>query len=485
MVRRDTIKSRRLLLLIPFIILFLIFFVVQVLNSKDTDETEPSVEKNIMIDFKPQTLSSGNKAQYDIKLKMDTDGSFQVDSAIKIKNSSEDVWGELVFYFIPNIFTKDTSEQLHNPLDVPATVLVKSITVEDRPVKYSLDKDTLTIPLEATVQPRNSVKVKFSYQFTLPEEGLRFTKSNQNYHLSQFYPMVATFRDNKWNKEEYRFRGETYHTGFNDFTVSYDIPDGYTFVSTSDGEDYPSQKIDSFEMDNVKEIFIAILKEPLVFEKQKGNVNIRVFGFEEKKDLYDEIIELASDSLHYFQEVIGPYPFAQLDILVDGSGMEYPGIVTVGSIYGNPVNDNGIKGMVVHEIAHQWFYGVINSDPYNDAWLDEGFATFAAELFHYSQSSEEVSYENKYEILGYIEDLPVNLPIDEYTNSSHIYGKASTMLWFLFENRGGIKEAEKYLKTYYDLYKYKEVNTDEFVRFTQYYFAMDDISEFEGWLEIE
>lgn len=283
-------------------------FLVQILISKIARETEPSVEKHIMKDFKTQTLSSGNKAQYDIHLKMNSDGEFQLDTTVKTTNISEDPWKELVFYFIPNIFTKDTSEHSDIFLEEPATVEINSITVEDRPVEFSLDKDTLTIPLGDSIQTDDRVKVDFSYHFTLPVGGLRFTKMNHNYYLAQFYPMIATYRNNKWNKEEYTFS----HTGFNDFTVSYDIPDGYTFVSTNQDEDYPSPNSDSFDINNVKEVFRTILKEPFVIEKKNENINIRVFGFEENEDLYKEIIEVAYDSLCYFQKVIGPHPWKEI-----------------------------------------------------------------------------------------------------------------------------------------------------------------------------
>jgi hypothetical protein len=44
------------------------------------------------------------------------------------------------------------------------------------------------------------------------------------------------------------------------------------------------------------------------------------------------------------------------------------------------------------------------------------------------------------------------------------------MLWRLLEKRGGLEEAEKFLKTYYDFYHYQEIDTEEFVRFAKYYF---------------
>ncbi|CAM5223556.1 hypothetical protein UACE39S_02411 [Ureibacillus acetophenoni] len=49
----------------------------------------------------------------------------------------------------------------------------------------------------------------------------------------------------------------------------------------------------------------------------------------------------------------------------------------------------------------------------------------------------------------------------------------------------GLKEAERFLKTYYDEYQFKEVNSQEFIKFTKYYFNIKDDSVFEEWLQIE
>ena len=61
----------------------------------------------------------------------------------------------------------------------------------------------------------------------------------------------------------------------------------------------------------------------------------------------------------------------ELDIVetrfADFGGMEYPELVLV-------VDD---PTSVAHEVAHQWFYGLVGSDQWREPWLDEGFATFA------------------------------------------------------------------------------------------------------------
>ena len=169
--------------------------------------------------------------------------------------------------------------------------------------------------------------------------------------------------------------------------------------------------------------------------------------------------------------------------------MEYPGIVTAHTIYDSDGLDDDptqLKSMVIHEIAHQWFYGIISNDPYNNAWLDEGFVGFATGLFHFSKSKQPVPYESMYRGIEHLQ-LPVNLPLDRYESdmNSYVYGKSPILLWSLFEKNGGIKEGEKFLKNYYQFYKYKEIDSKEFLRFTKYYFDLKDYSLFKDYLLIE
>lgn len=163
--------------------------------------------------------------------------------------------------------------------------------------------------------------------------------------------------------------------------------------------------------------------------------------------------------------------------------MEYPGVVTAGALRGNDTNFENKKRLVVHEIAHQWFYGLVSNDPYFHAWLDEGLADLATEMFMTKKSGEFVFRERS----NNIKPMPSNLPLHEYlqSQSNYVYGQSYTRLAQIFNQHGGIETAENFLKEYFNLYKYKEVDSDEFVRFMKYYLALKDNSLFEDWLELE
>ncbi|MCM3034250.1 M1 family metallopeptidase [Niallia sp. MER 6] len=439
--------------------------------------------------FTPNTVPAGNHASYDLNIVMSEKEEFEVIAKVKVQNKSEDNWTDLVFYFIPNIFTKQTLDSVGQSSAHPGTVTIPTVKIDGEKVDFSLEQDTLKIDLNNELPPSSEVNVSFTYNFTLPDKGLRYTKNNGNYYLAQFYPMLATYRNKEWNKEDYRFKGETYHTNFSDFNVTYKLLNGYTLVSTSPNDPKEVKQIGTLQANNVKDFFAVILKEHFLIEKEVGNTNIRLFGFGDDKQLSQEVSEIASEAFMYFEKTIGPYPHNQLDIVLDGKSMEYPGVVTAYSIDDHAKLPPALlKSTVVHEIAHQWFYGIISNDPYHEAWLDEGFAEFATGLYFYSKLNEGVPYSNLNEVVKGLDQLPVNLSLDQYEQdkqSSYIYGKSNVMLWKLFEKRGEIKEAEKFVKKYYDNYKFKEIDSEEFIRFIKYYFNLKDNSVFKDWLEVK
>ncbi|MGG0657240.1 M1 family metallopeptidase [Rummeliibacillus pycnus] len=456
-------------------------------------KTETSVNENEKIpsfsinshdkaEFVPKSKAAGSEAKYKISLEMDKKGKFRINSTTHIKNISTDNWKELVFYFIPNIFTKSNSPELATP----SYVSIKSIKVDGKKTEFSLEKDTLKIKLSNKLQPNDEVIVNVQYDFTLPKRGLRFTANEKNFFLAQWYPMIATYREHKWNKEDYRVKGETYHTAFSDFEIQYKLSNNLTIISSSDNDTYPSERSGVLIGKDLKEFYIALLKEPNVIEKKIGGIKIRVFGVDKRKDLHSDIMEVASDALTYFQDTIGPYPHKQLDIILDELGMEYPGVVTASSIYRSaPVDSDILKSMVVHEIAHQWFYGVISNDPYHDAWLDEGITSFASNLFYAHYQGKEISMnEELFKDLT----LPVNLPLDEYSlgeQSSYIYGKSQIGLWKVFQENKAERQVENFLRKYYENYKYKEVDTNEFIRFLKDYLNLNNDSYFNGWIKLD
>ncbi|MEI5907954.1 M1 family metallopeptidase [Bacillus spongiae] len=466
----------------------LMLMTIYVLTGCDLDTSKEKSAVSIDKDsFSPKSVPAGHDTAYDINLKMSSEGDFELDTKLDIKNTSNDTWNELVFYLIPNVFTEET--EYSGSQYKPGTLLIDEVVINGEKVEYELEKDALTVPLKSPLEADGEINVRVKYNFTQPEKGLRYTKSKANYHLAQFYPMLATYRDGGWNKEDYRFGVESFHTSYSDFNFTYEIPEGFTVATTSPNDSYPSATKGSVQASNVNAFFVGILKDPTIIEKKVGHITINVLGFKVDSELHQEVTDIAADAITYFEENIGMYPHDQIDIVLDGIGMEYPGIVTAHSVINGilQLDPEPLKKTVVHELAHQWFYGVISNDSYHDAWLDEGFTTFATDLFYYARNKEEEPYGDVFKEIE-IDSKPVNLPMHEYEKEKegyYFYRKPTVFLWGLFEERGGLKGAENFLSTYYDFYQYKEINSEEFIRFMKQYFDLSDDSVFEDWLKVK
>ena len=90
----------------------------------------------------------------------------------------------------------------------------------------------------------------------------------------------------------------------------------------------------------------------------------------------------AKKALSRYSQWYGTYPYSTLSIVVPppggngAGGMEYPTLVTAwGASDKEP--DLELERVVVHEIGHQFFYGLVASNEFEEAWLDEGFTSYA------------------------------------------------------------------------------------------------------------
>ena len=94
--------------------------------------------------------------------------------------------------------------------------------------------------------------------------------------------------------------------------------------------------------------------------------------------------DAARAALQLFGQWFGPYPFGHLTIVdpayrSGSGGMEYPTLFTAGTswIVPDAVTFNTPEEVTVHEAGHQWWQGVVGSNEFEDAWIDEGITTYA------------------------------------------------------------------------------------------------------------
>ena len=94
-------------------------------------------------------------------------------------------------------------------------------------------------------------------------------------------------------------------------------------------------------------------------------------------------LDRAAEFVRWLGDKLGPYPYptlvvADIDLPPSYGGMEYPGLVMLAGRVPvpSPVEGSFFDALLLHEIAHQWFYSLVGNDEIDDPWLDEAFATY-------------------------------------------------------------------------------------------------------------
>ena len=206
-----------------------------------------------------------------------------------------------------------------------------------------------------------------------------------------------------------------------------------------------------------------------------------------------------SGVVEFFSETFGKYPYKSLSIVKTPfiyGGMEYPSIVFIS----NSIDDeNEYMKVIVHEIAHQWWYGVVGNNETKDAWLDESLSEYSTALFFEHNEEFGIKYEDFVNealssYLLYVDviqtlkgdvNTKMNLAVNEYQNdyeySYMVYVKGVIMFDSL-KNMVGEKSVVAGLKKYYTDNKFRIASQDEFLAAFESACHRDLKNYFDGFL---
>ena len=186
------------------------------------------------------------------------------------------------------------------------------------------------------------------------------------------------------------------------------------------------------------------------------------------------LADIAAESLAYFEEAFGRYPYPEFSIVQTGlaqSGMEYPALAMISADCGDAVYT------AVHEVAHQWWYAMVGSDQLNCAWQDEGLAEYSTLCFFeehpqygYTRAgivhSATEAYRAFYSVYGQLfgdADTTMNRHLKDFLSDYEYVNIAYTKGLLLFETLRSSVGDDKFfgaLKSYFEGMRGKTATAD-------------------------
>jgi hypothetical protein len=285
-----------------------------------------------------------------------------------------------------------------------------------------------------------------------------------------FYPLVPRLIDGEWELKDAPPGGDTTNSEVAFYQIDVTWPEAFELVAS--GVEVERRATEG----SIQATFIsgpmrdaALAMGLFVMESRKvGDVTLQAWLLREHREDIEVVLDSAAVQIALLGELVGPYPYPELD-LVDApgafGGIEYPGLVFLGT-----VGSNWLIEPTVHEVAHQWFYGLIGDDQILEPWLDEAAATFAEALYYEDAqgSGRATSFlsDLRWILRGHPDsDLPIGLAVADYPDEQ-IYATIVYLKGALFFDalRRELGEAgfKDFLGEYYEVYRYGVADAEGF-----------------------
>lgn len=480
-------------------------------NVKPVDTEEPGFSVEIP-SAEPEDSAPDQKTEAKLELLERSDGkeinAFEIFAELNADSHSLEVTQKLTYV---NNTGRELQEIYFNmiPKAFEASgggVEMKNISVSDTALQLQQVKGTVyKAALPSALAAENKLEIQMKYSVAIPNIQNRFGYQESTYNLGNFIVTPAVYGEEGWAVEPYVDLGDAFYTDIADYDVKLVLPEGYTAAAT--GEEIEEGY---YRAKNVRDFAFCASDKYKKIEGEHGGVSISVYYSGDMDMTAAHAMETAKNSLELCSESFGGYPYKHLNIVMNGltggvSGMEYPMLVMIDpdlsledyAGMGLDVSDSKIAdscmlsfdGSICHEIAHQWFYGIVGNDQIAEPWLDESICRFSEYLYQQAYPAEvsedmgiskvsdriEHIYTTKLAIkekegdmyvpeTAYLKESLYYWADTDPMEYSSVYDEGASMLYAMQQQMGSESFAAA-LKEYAERFAYSFVTTDSFKEF--------------------
>ncbi|CAH8767980.1 M1 family metallopeptidase [Paenibacillus dendritiformis] len=510
-------KNYRPLLWIAALLIVSSVLYVRFWPSESVPSLGSDMPKNIAMEpVTPQNVESPAAevlseriAEYHINVRLDESAHLlQGAQTVSWLNPGKKTVNELYFHLYPNAFeSQDTTFMRESggrlredpmPADGYGGISLTALETTDglslmNRIEYvqpddgnAKDKTLMKIRLPQPVKSYERITLTMKFEVKLPKVFARMGYAEDFVMAGQWFPKLAAYEKvgvrgrsaEGWNLHQYHGNSEFY-ANYGIYSVKIQVPDTYTVAATGFPTKTPvlenGRKTYQFYADDVHDFAWAAspnfiyVEEPFSSPNVPG-VRIKLYLDPKHENLKERYLYAAKAALSKFSEWYGSYPYSTLSIVVPpkaangAGGMEYPTLVTAFGAEDDSPGYN-LERTVVHEIGHQYFYGLLASNEFEEAWLDEGFTSYAEDklMEHEFGVAPNLAIEGSY----ITDPAPLKLAAWEYKGHRHyaenVYMRSKLVL-LAIEKQVGEKTMRRIMRTYTQKYRFKHPTTSDFQR---------------------
>ncbi len=424
-------------------------------------------------------------------------------------NDSENSLSEVCFFLYPNAFAEG-KKVVSTSYTVKAypngesygNIEFASIQIDGADAEYEINESgsVLTVKLPSNLYPNETITIAMEYTVNLANIRHRLGYGDSTVNFGNFFPIACVY-DDGFVMNDFATNGDPFYSDVANFDVTIIYPNNFILASTGEQTsttDDGSTKTTVCKAENVRDFCFVLSEKFEVLTATVGDVEINYFYYDDENA--QAHLETAVMAVETFSELFGEYPYSQLSVVKNDfcfGGMEYPNLVMIAD---DLADEETIVYVIVHEIAHQWWYGVVGNNEYTDAWIDEGLTEYSCALFfeinaEYGLEYDTImqnamaTYQNFVRIFKSIYgqlDESMNRNLSEYATEPEYVNITYTKGMLLFDSLRSMMSDRKFfacLKNYFEEYAFENSSAEKLIESFSKTASTNLESFFQSWID--
>jgi len=323
----------------------------------------------------PTASNPSARTQYTLYALLDYSGhEMAVDETIRYTNQTGVALGEMVMAVEPNL---------------RGGFSIENIMLDGNPLTYDLNGQRLSIPLPQALSPGAQITLSMRFRLSIPtkikEHPYGYDVDQVN--LTDWYPFVVPY-SNGWLLHDPTSLGEHLVYDASDFEVNIRTTQtGVVIAASGLADPDPNGEWTRYRLMGARTFAFSASDQFLVYDATAGAAQIRSYYYPGYETEGAAILNAATRAIGLFEAKFGTYPYGSLSIVQAdlNDGQEYDGLIFLATKFYNEYDGSARSNLVaigVHEMAHQWWFGLVGNDQAMEPWLDEAMAVYSEAIFY-------------------------------------------------------------------------------------------------------
>ena len=307
---------------------------------------------------------------------------------VQLENRTESAWETVEFQLWPNAFREGAKYLPVSETYAPAVYYkgasfggITLTGIEGGEARVvGEDENILEVTPPAPVYPDERITLTMRFTVLLPEIEHRLGVGQKTVNLGNFYPILCAWGEEGFCEHVYACCGDPFVSGVADYDVTFSLPASYHVAHTGTGTRTEENGLATYHVraEGVRDFAMVCSEQFTVHTAEASGIPVAYYALDDADP--SGTLQTACESLSYYADAFGAYEYPAYTVVETGfpyGGMEYPML----SLIADDLPATEVPLVVAHETAHQWWYAMVGSDQYHEAWQDEGLAEYSAALF--------------------------------------------------------------------------------------------------------